>query len=105
MSRPLNNAAPTEPNRDWAASEPTATTLREREMLKRHVRGLSAEGRLSAYILIALPLGVLLFSMWSNYDYVSLLWTTLPGIVMSVMGILAMLFGIWWMRKTVTIEV
>jgi len=83
----------------------TATTLREREMLKRHVRGLSAEGRLSAYILIALPLGVLLFSMWSNYDYVSLLWTTLPGIVMSVMGILAMLFGIWWMRKTVTIEV
>ena len=28
----------------------TAATLREREMLKRHVRALSAEGRLSAYI-------------------------------------------------------
>ena len=38
----------------------TAATLREREMLKRHVRALSAEGRLSAYILIALPIGVLL---------------------------------------------
>ena len=83
----------------------TAATLREREMLKRQVKALSAEGRLSAYILIALPIGVLLFSMWSNYDYVSLLWTTLPGLVMTVMGILAMLFGIWWMRKTVTIEV
>ena len=57
----------------------TAATLREREMLKRHVRALSAEGRLSAYILIALPIGVLLFSMWSNYDYVSLLWTTAAG--------------------------
>ena len=83
----------------------TAATLREREMLKRHVKALSAEGRLSAYILVALPIGVLLFSMWSNYDYVSLLWTTLPGLVMAVMGVLAMLFGIWWMRKTVTIEV
>ncbi len=83
----------------------TAATLREREMLKRHVKALSAEGRLSAYILIALPIGVLLFSMWSNYDYVSLLWTTLPGLVMTVMGILAMLVGILWMRKTVAIEV
>ena len=83
----------------------TAATLREREMLKRHVKALSAEGRLSAYILIALPIGVLLFSLWSNYDYVSLLWTTLPGLVMTVMGILAMLAGIFWMRKTVSIEV
>jgi tight adherence protein B len=83
----------------------TAATLREREMLKRHVRALSAEGRLSAYILIALPIGVLLFSMWSNYEYVSLLWTTTVGLVMCVMGVLAMMFGIWWMKKTVTIEV
>ena len=35
----------------------TATTLREREALQRQVRTLSAEGRLSAYILIALPIG------------------------------------------------
>jgi tight adherence protein B len=83
----------------------TAATLREREMLKRHVRALSAEGRLSAYILIALPIGILLFSMYSNYDYVSLLWTTTVGLFMCFMGIMAMLFGIWWMRKTVTIEV
>ena len=40
----------------------TAATLREREMLKRQVKTLSAEGRLSAYILIALPVGVLLRS-------------------------------------------
>ena len=35
----------------------TAATLREREMLRRQVRALSAEGRLSAYILVALPWG------------------------------------------------
>src|SRR5215831_13893070 len=41
----------------------TVVTMRERASLRRHVRALSAEGRLSGYILIALPLllaGVLL---------------------------------------------
>ena len=83
----------------------TSATLRERESLKRHVRALSAEGRLSAYILIALPIGIFLFSMWSNYEYVSLLWTTFMGLVMSVGGIVAMILGIFWMKKTVAIEV
>ncbi len=36
--------------------ETTVETLRERERLRRHVWALSAEGRLSAYILIALPI-------------------------------------------------
>ena len=83
----------------------TAATLREREGLRRHVRALSAEGRLSAYILIALPIGILLFSMYSNYEYVSLLWTTIYGLLMSVMGILAMAVGVFWMRNVVKIEV
>lgn len=83
----------------------TAATLREREGLRRHVRALSAEGRLSAYILIALPVGILLFSMYSNYEYVSLLWTTLYGLIMSVMGLFAMAMGIFWMRNVVKIEV
>ncbi len=42
----------------------TAATLREREMLRRQVRALSAEGRLSAYILIALPIGCFVYSMF-----------------------------------------
>ncbi len=49
----------------------TAKTLRERESLRRQVRALSAEGRLSAYILIALPIGVFFYSYFVNYDYVS----------------------------------
>ncbi len=83
----------------------TAATLREREMLRRQVRALSAEGRLSAYILVALPIGILFYTMWANYEYVSLLWTTLMGIVMSIGGIVAMIIGIFWMRKVVQIEV
>ncbi len=83
----------------------TAATLREREGLRRHVHALSAEGRLSAYILIALPIGLLFYSMWRNYDYVSLLWNSLYGFIMIGMGTIAMIVGIFWMRNVVKIEV
>ena len=85
--------------------ETTAKTLRERESLYRQVRALSAEGRLSAYILIALPIGVFFYMLWVNYDYIALLWTTLPGLAMSVGAIVLLIIGIFWMRKVVRIEV
>jgi tight adherence protein B len=83
----------------------TAATLRDRESLKRHVNALSAEGKLSAYILIALPIGVFLFMLSSNREYVQLLWTTMIGIGMSVGGLISMAIGIFWMRKVVIVEV
>ena len=43
--------------------------------------------------------------MYVNYDYVSLLWTTLYGLIMCAMGIVAMVIGIFWMRNVVKIEV
>ena len=69
------------------------------------MRALSAEGRFSAYILIALPIVLLIWTTITNYDYVSLLWTTLLGLVMCAAGIVAMVIGIFWMRKVVQIEV
>ena len=67
----------------------TATTLRERESLQRQVSALSAEGRLSAYILIALPVGVFFFMLKANREYVSLLWTDPIGWLMSAGGLVA----------------
>ncbi|WP_461048897.1 type II secretion system F family protein [Terrabacter koreensis] len=83
----------------------TAGTLREREALFRQVRTLSAEGRLSAYILIALPIFLFFYMMRANYEYVALLWTTTPGIFMSIFGLVSLGIGIVWMRKVVQIEV
>ena len=60
----------------------TVQTLRERAATRRQVRALSAEGKLSAYILIALPVGLFLFLAWVRPEYIGLLWTTLPGVVM-----------------------
>lgn len=83
----------------------TAKTLRERESLKRHVRALSAEGKLSAYILIALPIGIFLYTMQTNREYVELLWTRPLGLMMLGGGVVSLMIGIFWMRKVVEVEV
>ena len=83
----------------------TAKTLREREELHRHVRALSAEGRLSAYILIALPIGIFLFTFKSNREYVELLWTRPMGLAMMAAGIVSLGIGMFWMNKVVDVKV
>jgi tight adherence protein B len=83
----------------------TAATLRDRQALKRHVNALSAEGKLSAYILVALPVGVFVYMLGVNKAYVELLWTTVIGIGMLGSGLVSLAIGIFWMRKVVKVEV
>ena len=45
--------------------------IRQRFELYGHVKALTAEGRLSGVVLLALPPGLLAFLSFSNYDYVS----------------------------------
>lgn len=83
----------------------TAGTLRERESLHRQVATLSAEGKLSAYILVALPIFIFVYMTKVNYEYVSLLWTTTLGLFMSIGGLVSLCVGMLWMRQVVKIEV
>ncbi|MGH8867321.1 MAG: type II secretion system F family protein [Actinomycetes bacterium] len=83
----------------------TVKTMRERASVHRQVRALSAEGRLSAYILIALPLGVALFTWTFRREYMSPLWTELFGVAMSAGAVFLMTVGWLWMRKLVRVEV
>jgi tight adherence protein B len=83
----------------------TAKTLREREALMRHVQALSAEGKLSAYILIALPIGIFFFTMKTNREYVELLWTRPMGLAMLAGGVVSLGIGVFWMRKVVDVQV
>jgi len=83
----------------------TAATLRDRQALSRHVKALSAEGRLSAYILIALPIGIFLYMLMVNRPYVELLWTNMIGIGMLAGAVISMTFGVFWMNKVVKVEV
>ena len=55
-------------------------TMRERAFLRRHVRALSAEGRLSAYILVVLPVLVGIWLFISSPSYMRPLYTTPAGL-------------------------
>ncbi len=83
----------------------TATTLREREVLRRHVNALSAEGRLSAVILVALPMVLFVYELNVNRAYISLLWTTLLGLVLLIVGALLMAIGVFWLSRAIRVEV
>jgi len=83
----------------------TAATVRDRQALGRHVKALSAEGRMSAYILIALPIGMFCYMLLVNRSYVSLLWTSIIGMGMLGGAVLSLLVGVFWMNKVVKVEV
>jgi tight adherence protein B len=82
-----------------------AATIREREYLERQVSALSAEGRLSVWILGGLPPGFLAYLMMANPDYLDPLISTTIGYVM--LGVMAVLetAGILWMKKLVKVDV
>jgi len=80
-------------------------TIRERSALKRQVRALSAEGRLSCTILTVLP--VLMFGalLVLNPVFLSPLYTTPTGLLMLAAAAVLMGVGILWMKKLTEIEV
>jgi tight adherence protein B len=82
-----------------------AATLRERERLRRQVRVLSAEGRLSAWILGGLPPLFFLYLLLVRQDYVRTLWTDPIGIVLIVFLAVDLSVGVFWLRKVIQVEV
>jgi tight adherence protein B len=83
-----------------------AETLREREMLRRQIKVLSAEGRLSAVILVALPFVLAIYLILVRPEYIGALVTSgLFGWAMVVGASTLMLIGVIWIRKMIQIEV
>ncbi len=83
----------------------TVATMRERAYLSRHVRALSAEGRLSGYILIALPLLLGAWLFYTDRAYLSPLYTTPIGLVLLFGSLVLFILGVLWMRVAVKVEV
>jgi tight adherence protein B len=82
-----------------------ADTLRERAMLRRQIRVLTSEGRLSAWVLGLLPFGIALYMFAVNPDYIKLLFTETIGLVMLITAVALLAVGMMWMKKIVNIEV
>jgi tight adherence protein B len=82
-----------------------AGTLRERERLHRQVKVLSAEGRLSAWILGAMPVVFTLYLVLVRPEYLQPLYTTTLGWLLIVMACILFLAGVLWLRKVVKVQV
>ena len=82
-----------------------SATMRERAMLRRHVRALSAEGRLSAYILLGLPVSLTLFMFAFRREYLEPMYTTGLGIVLIFVAVVLMSIGSLAMSRMVKVEV
>jgi tight adherence protein B len=79
--------------------------IRQRFELQGHVRALTAEGRLSGIVLLALPPALLAFLCFSNYGYVSTLFTTPLGTKMLMITAGLQLVGALMIKKIVAIKV
>lgn len=82
-----------------------AKTVRERDAMRRQVKALTAEGRLSAYILIALPFFVALVLMMTSPEYLMTLFTSAQGLMLVFVGIVLLIVGSIWMYRVTKIEV
>ncbi|ADU63903.1 MAG: type II secretion system F family protein [Pseudodesulfovibrio sp.] len=82
-----------------------ARLVRERFALFGKVRVLSAEGRISALLLSALPFFIAGVLYFINPDYISLLWTNELGRSMAWGAVASMIVGIVVMRRMVKIQV
>lgn len=80
-------------------------TIRERARLHRQVRVLSAEGRLSAWILGSLPPLFGAYLLLVRRSYIRPLFTDSFGLVMVGVGGSLMIIGVLWLRKVVRVEV
>jgi Flp pilus assembly protein TadB/Mg-chelatase subunit ChlD len=83
----------------------TVSTMRERAQMRRQVRTLSAEGRLSAWILVCLPIMIGGWLLLVRRDYLRPLYSTPIGIGMLVGACLLVGVGALWMSRLVKVEV
>jgi tight adherence protein B len=82
-----------------------ADTVRQRQQFARKVRGLTAMGRMSAYVLIGLPFFIALAIMVINPSYMSPLYHTSTGHLLIVVGVVMMGLGSTLLNKMVSFKV
>ncbi len=82
-----------------------AETMVERNRLRREMKALTAEGRISAIVLGGLPVGLFIFLYFTNRDYIEPLLTTFAGIGALIGSGLMLVAGIAWLRKIVSVDI
>lgn len=84
--------------------EQVAGTIRERTEIKGQIRSLSAEGKMSAYVLMGMPVGVAVILAFINPGYLNVFVEHPIGLVMLVGALLMFAVGGFWMSRVVKIK-
>ena len=79
-------------------------TIRERSEIKGHIKSLAAEGKFSAYILMAMPVGIVAMLMLVNPGYMNVMFTHPLGWAMMAASVVLMTIGGLWMRKIIDLK-
>jgi tight adherence protein B len=79
-------------------------TIRERSEIKGHIKALAAEGKFSAYILMAMPIGIVVMLMLVNPGYMNVMFTHPLGWGMIAASVILMTIGGLWMRKIIDLK-
>jgi len=79
--------------------------IRDRIKLQGTVQALTAEGRLSGGVLLALPFVVFLAMLKVNYEYAEILWAHPTGQMMAMFAIVSMIMGWLMIKKIVNIKI
>jgi tight adherence protein B len=82
-----------------------ATLIRERFKLMGTVRVLSAEGKMSAWVLTLLPFVTALMINLVSPGFMAVLWDDPAGYKLILLALFAMAVGIFWMSRIVKIRV
>jgi len=85
--------------------ERISTVIRGRFQLQRKVKTLSAEGRMSAWVLAMVPLGLFVVLTITSPDYLPVLLDDARGQKMIVGSLISGSIGIFWIRRILRIEV
>jgi tight adherence protein B len=84
--------------------EQVAGTIRERSEIKGQIRSLSAEGKMSAYVLMAMPVGVAFILALINPGYLNVFVEKPLGVLMLVSAVAMFTVGGFWMSRVVKIK-
>lgn len=81
-----------------------AEAVRQRQQFARKIRGLTAMGRASAWVLIGIPFGLAALLTLVNGEYMSALWSTSTGHMLVGIGLGMMAVGSLLIKRIVSFK-
>lgn len=79
-------------------------TIRERAEIKGQIKALAAEGKFSAYILMAMPFAIIALLMVISPGYMDVMFTEVLGWVLIGTSVVLMTIGGLWLRKIIDLK-